>query len=46
MAGIRRTDMRLFNIHTVQGRIRLEVKLFADAAMFDLAVQVGVTEHR
>src|SRR5207237_1855304 len=31
------TEKRPFNIHTVLRRIRLEVKQFADAAMFDLA---------
>jgi endonuclease-3 len=39
MAGNRRTDKRPFNIHTVLRRIRLEVKQFADAAMFDLAAR-------
>jgi endonuclease-3 len=39
MGGNRRTAKRPFNIHTVLRRIRLEVKQFADAAMFDLAVQ-------
>ena len=34
-----RTEKRPFNIHTVLRRIRLEVKQFADAAMFDLAEQ-------
>ncbi len=34
-----RTPKRPFNIHTVLRRIRLEVKRFADAAMFDLAAQ-------
>src|SRR5439155_21056134 len=33
------TEKRPFNIHTVLRRIRLEVKQFADAAMFDLAEQ-------
>ncbi len=33
------TEKRPFNIHTVLHRIRLEVKQFADAAMFDLADQ-------
>jgi endonuclease III len=35
----RRTAKRPFNIHAVLRRIRLEVKQFADAAMFDLASQ-------
>jgi endonuclease-3 len=39
MGGNRRTAKRPFNIHTVLRRIRLEVKQFADAAMFDLAAQ-------
>ena len=39
MAVNLRTEKRPFNIHTVLGRIRLEVKQFADAAMFDLADQ-------
>jgi endonuclease-3 len=39
MGGKRRTAKRPFNIHTVLRRIRLEVKQFADAAMFDLAAQ-------
>ena len=34
-----RSRKRAFNIHTVLRRIRLEVKQFADAAMFDLAEQ-------
>jgi len=34
-----RSAKRTFNIHTVVRRIRLEVKQFADAAMFDLAEQ-------
>jgi endonuclease-3 len=34
-----RSGKRAFNIHTVLRRIRLEVKQFADAAMFDLAEQ-------
>jgi endonuclease-3 len=34
-----RTAKRPFNIHTVLRRIRLEVKQFADAAMFDLAAK-------
>ena len=34
-----RSGKRTFNIHTVLRRIRLEVKQFADAAMFDLAEQ-------
>lgn len=34
-----RSKKRPFNIHTVVRRIRQEVKQFADAAMFDLAVQ-------
>jgi endonuclease-3 len=34
-----RATKRPFNIHTVLRRIRLEVKQFADAAMFDLADQ-------
>jgi len=33
------SEKRAFNIHTVLRRIRLEVKQFADAAMFDLADQ-------
>jgi endonuclease-3 len=32
-------NKRPFNIHTVLRRIRMEVKQFADAAMFDLAAQ-------
>ncbi len=39
MVGNRLSAKRPFNIHTVLRRIRLEVKQFADAAMFDLAVQ-------
>jgi len=39
MAVNLRTEKRPFNIHTVLRRIRLEVKQFADAAMFDLAEQ-------
>jgi endonuclease-3 len=39
MGGNRRTAKRPFNIHTVLRRIRLEIKQFADAAMFDLAAQ-------
>jgi endonuclease-3 len=39
MGVSRRTIKRPFNIHTVLRRIRLEVKQFADAAMFDLASQ-------
>jgi len=34
-----RSAKRTFNIHAVVRRIRLEVKQFADAAMFDLAEQ-------
>ncbi|HET6761399.1 MAG TPA: hypothetical protein VFH13_04825 [Gemmatimonadaceae bacterium] len=34
-----RVAKRPFNIHAVLRRIRLEVKQFADAAMFDLAAQ-------
>ena len=34
-----RSGKRVFNIHSVLRRIRLEVKQFADAAMFDLAEQ-------
>src|SRR6266513_3291338 len=34
-----RTEKRPFDIHTVLRRIRMEVKQFADAAMFDLAEQ-------
>jgi hypothetical protein len=45
MGGNRRAAKRPFNIHTVLRRIRLEVKQFADAAMFDLA-GAEVTEHR
>jgi len=37
-AGLR-SGKRTFNIHSVLRRIRLEVKQFADAAMFDLAEQ-------
>ena len=39
MGGNRRSAKRPFNIHTVLRRIRLEVKQFADAAMFDLAAR-------
>ena len=39
MGGILRSQKRPFNIHTVLRRIRLEVKQFADAAMFDLAAR-------
>ena len=35
---------RPFNIHVMLRRIRLEVKQFADAAMFDLAEQGYGTE--
>lgn len=36
MGVTRRTGKRPFNIHAVMQRIRLELKQFADAAMFDL----------
>jgi endonuclease-3 len=39
MGASPKTAKRPFNIHTVLRRIRLEVKQFADAAMFDLAEQ-------
>ena len=39
MAATLRPTKRPFDIHTVIRRIRLEVKQFADAAMFDLAEQ-------
>jgi endonuclease-3 len=39
MGGNRHSGKRPFNIHTVLRRIRLEVKQFADAAMFDLAAR-------
>jgi endonuclease-3 len=39
MAVNTRAAKRPFDIHTVLRRIRLEVKQFADAAMFDLAAQ-------
>jgi endonuclease-3 len=39
MAANTRSAKRPFDIHEVLRRIRLEVKQFADAAMFDLAVQ-------
>jgi endonuclease-3 len=39
MGGNRHSEKRPFNIHTVLRRIRLEVKQFADAAMFDLAAR-------
>ena len=50
MAANTRSAKRPFDIHEVLRRIRLEVKQFADAEMFDLAPQgygrIGVTEHR
>ena len=39
MAANTRSGTRPFDIHEVLRRIRLEVKQFADAAMFDLAAQ-------